>query len=61
MQYNIRFPRQILYMQPVPKPVFMQKPPHQQLRLGILAAYTGHVIAARLFGVYIGHKAKVTP
>ena len=37
------------------------QPAHQQLGLSILAAYTGHVIAARLFGVYIGHKAKVTP
>ena len=56
---NLLFLRQILYMQPVPKPVFMQKAAHQQLRFGILAAYTRHVIATRLFGVYIGHKAKV--
>jgi len=28
-------------------------------RSGIGCAYTRHVIAARLFGVYIGHKAKV--
>jgi hypothetical protein len=58
-QYNIRRPRQILYMQPVPKPVFMQKPAHQQFRLGILAVYARHVIAAGFFAVYIGHKAKV--
>jgi hypothetical protein len=46
-------------MQPIPKPTFMQKPAHQQLRLGILAAYARHVIAAGFFAVYIGHKAKV--
>ncbi len=58
-QYNIRLACQILHMQPVPKPIFMQKPPHQQLRLGILAAYPGHVIAPRFFGMHIGHKTKV--
>jgi hypothetical protein len=37
----------------------MQKLPHQQFWLGILAAYARHVIAAGFFGVYIGHGVKV--
>jgi hypothetical protein len=42
----------------LPEPIFMQKLTHQQFRPGILAAYTGHVVAAGFFAVYIGHIAK---
>ena len=46
-------------MQPVPEPVFMQKPAHQHFGFGILAADARHIVAAGCFGVYIGHRTKV--
>ena len=46
-------------MQPVAETVFMQKPPHQHFRLGILAPYPRHVVAAGFFAVHIGHWAKL--
>jgi hypothetical protein len=37
----------------------MQKLPHQHFRLGILAPYTAHIIAAGFLAVHIGHGAKL--
>ena len=36
----------------------MQELPHQQLGFGILAPDARHVITARFFGMYIGHRTK---
>jgi len=58
-QHNIRLPRQPLHMQPIPVPVFMQKPAHQHFGFGILAPDARHIVAAGCFGVYIGHAIKV--
>jgi len=46
-------------MQPVPKPIFMQKFAHLHFGFGILAPYTRHVVTACFFGVYICHSTKV--
>jgi hypothetical protein len=59
-QYYIRFARHILYMQPVPVPVCMQKPPHQHFRLGILALNAAHIIAPRFLRMYICHQTKLS-
>lgn len=58
-QHDVRPPRQSPILQTEPEPTRMQPLPNQDLRLGILPAYTGHAVAA-LGGVKsVGHGAKV--
>ena len=42
-------------MQPVPKSIFKQKPPHNHFRLGILAPDSAHIVASYFGFVYVGH------
>lgn len=58
-QYNIRFTRQVLYVQAVAKTVGMQKLSYQHFRFGILTLYAAHVITARFLAVHVCHTIKL--
>ena len=48
-------------MQPVPKSIFKQKPPHNHFRLGILAPDSAHIVASYFGFVYVGHSDILEP
>lgn len=55
---NVGFSGQLFNIQPVPKPIGKKEFPRQHFRLGVLRFYAAHIVASRLFIVYIGHVCK---
>ena len=51
--HDIRMPRQAWMVQPVSEPMGKQIAPHQDFRLGVLAANGGHAVAALFFCQFV--------